>query len=112
MKIYFDADVKKFSAATGSPLSRYTRTIPSMTRLIIGKFSVWWWNSISLLRASTAESYLQSENLTGYKVNFLSIIPWLRYTSTFEILFKKTTTLNHVAGTWYVGFRLSEGFIL
>lgn len=37
MEAYFDADVKKFSAATG-----YTRTIPSMTRFIIGKFSVWW----------------------------------------------------------------------
>lgn len=42
MEVYFDADVKKFSAATGSPLSRYTRTIPSITRFIIGKFSVWW----------------------------------------------------------------------
>lgn len=81
MEAYFDADVKKFSAATG-----YTRTIPSMTRFIIGKFSVWWWNSISLLRASAAKSYLQRENLTGYKVSFLSTLPCLLYTSTFEIL--------------------------
>lgn len=86
MEAYFDADVKKFSAATGSPLSRYTRTIPSITRFIIGKFSVWWWNSISLLRASAAKSYLQRENLTGYKVSFLSTLPCLLYTSTFEIL--------------------------
>lgn len=86
MEVNFDADVKKFSAATGSPLSRYTRTIPSMTRFIIGKFSVWWWNSISLLRASAAKSYLQRENLIGYKVSFLSTLPCLLYTSTFEIL--------------------------